>query len=62
MDRRKDKAMKALNESQIREIVKAADMLTRIYWKLMDNHENKKVTGRLDTILGKLYELTHLES
>lgn len=34
--------------------------LTRIYWELKDNHEDR-AANRLDTILKKLYELKCIE-
>lgn len=42
-----------MTREQINELAKAEDALTALYWDIRDTAEGK----RLDTILGKLYNL-----
>lgn len=38
----------------------AEELLTTLYWQMMDNHDDIKQCKRLDTILGKIRELREL--
>lgn len=38
----------------------AEDLLTSLYWDMVDNHENKRECRRLDTILGKIRDLREM--
>lgn len=49
-----------MTDYRIEQIVKAGDILTSLYWEMVDNKENDKEIRRLDTILGKLYQLKRL--
>lgn len=38
----------------------AEDILMSIYWDIRDRKESQREAKRLDTILGKIYNLKHL--
>ena len=44
----------------ISKLDQADEILTELYWNWIDNHEDKKHTQRLDTILGKIRELKEI--
>lgn len=46
---------------RLERIEKAENALIPLYWELKDNHESERIAKRIDTILGKLYELKKID-
>lgn len=49
-----------MTDVQIKDLERAEEILTRLYWKMIDNHDDARQARRLDTILGKLNALKNL--
>lgn len=49
-----------MTDWQLKELEKAEEILTALYWDMIDNHDDARQTRRLDTILGKLDALKKL--
>lgn len=42
------------------ELNKADEILTELYWSMVDNHDDPKQIKRLDTIIGKIRDLKEI--
>ena len=50
-----------MTREQMEKISKAEDILLDLYWDIKDEKGHSKMAKRLDTILGKVYNLKYFE-
>ena len=48
-----------IKKEQLERLAKAEDILTDVYWDIREQKGSKEEARRVDTILGKLYNLMH---
>lgn len=50
-----------MTREQMEKISNAEDLLNEVYWELQEDKGHAKMVKRLDTILGKIYNLKYCE-